>query len=171
MRRSLVLIWSLLLDGSHLIWHRSVGSILARGGSLGSRRHLGLRGGILARSDAYAESAHPKRRSIQVVEDPRVAPMVCKEKPNHSIFPNRVPQEKARTQRSSCWLSRSFILEDCRSNENDSNQQVLLPRKELPVSGSRFLKHPSFSRSAPHSLRIPSIVAGFWRSAMRRSFS
>jgi len=47
------------MDGGHLMWHGSVGSILARGGMFGSRRHLGLRGGILARSYAYAESAHP----------------------------------------------------------------------------------------------------------------
>jgi hypothetical protein len=35
------------MGGGHLIWHRSVGSILARGGIFGSRRHFGLRGGIL----------------------------------------------------------------------------------------------------------------------------
>ena len=98
------------MNVGHLMWHGSVGSILARGGILFTRRHLGLRGGILARGCACAESANPNRgRSIQIMH-PRVAPMVCKRLSNHSIFPKRVPLERTRTQPSSCWLFRSFIL-------------------------------------------------------------
>jgi len=95
---------------------------------------------------------------VRMIKGPRDAPMACKRLPSHSIFPNRFPLGRARTQTSSCWLFRSFISEDGGSSGNDSNQQVCFPEIELPCVAAVESQAPLFSRSAPHSLRIPSTV-------------
>jgi len=78
------------------------------------------------------------------------------------VEPYSIPEQssagKGENSTSSCWLFRSFISEDGGSSGNDSNQQVCFPEIELPCVAAVESQAPLFSRSAPHSLRIPSTV-------------
>ena len=99
---------------------------------------------------------------------PRDAPMVCKGLSNHSIFPNRVPLERARTQLPLVGYSApSFPRIVNSSGMIRTNKFASLKASCHALRQSTFASTLLFSCFAPRSSFLAnSFHCGFWRSAM-----
>jgi len=128
---------------------------------LGSRR-LGVRGvftaacGALLGGLCFARWLLACSDAVGKIMGPRDAPMARKELSSHTVFPNRVPLGRARTQLPLVGYSAPSFPRIIDSSEMNQTNKLASPNQPAVLSRQSNLKHSSFARPAPHSLRIPS---------------
>jgi len=130
---------------------------------LGSRR-LCVRGvftaacGALLGGLCFARWLLACSDAVGKIMGPRDAPMARKELSSHTVFPNRVPLGRARTQLPLVGYSAPSFPRIIDSSEMNQTNKLASPNQPAVLSRQSNLKHSSFARPAPHSLRIPSTV-------------
>merc|ERR1712176_164952 len=107
--------------------------------------------------------------AVGKIMGPRDAPMARKVLSSHTVFPNRVPLGRARTQLPLVGYSAPSFPGIVNSSGMIQNQQACLPestcRAVAAVESQALFVLPSRS-----SFLANSVHCGFWRSAMHRSF-